>query len=153
MTTAEQIKAARKAGVDAAMSVAEDVATGRLDTTALDAAVAAECRALFARVEGPDDPLWELHVEVARQVLAVGGGISAGELAEWLAVTRAAEGLAAADDVEDGEWTAEACDEVLAWPVAPFDAGGELPPGEPMVNDTGEPVVVDDGPPEPVSEL
>lgn len=116
-TSAEQIKAARKAGVDAAMSVAEDVATGRLDTAQLDAAVAAECRALFARVEGPDDPLWDLHVEVARQVLAVGGGIPAGELAEWLAVTRAAEGVAAESEAaEGGDWTAEACDEVLAWP-------------------------------------
>jgi hypothetical protein len=119
VTTTERIKAARKAGVDAAMSVAEDVATGRLDTTQLDAAVAAECRELFARVEGPDDPLWELHVDVARQVLAVGGGIPAGELAEWLAVTRAAEGVEAEPDADAGEWTAEACDEVLAWPDEP----------------------------------
>ncbi|ORA38092.1 flagellar hook-length control protein [Mycobacterium aquaticum] len=120
MTTTEQMKAAakaaKKAGVDAAMSLAEDIATGRLDPAALDAAAAAEARALFARVEGPDDPLWELHVDVARQVLAVGGGIPAGELAEWLAVTRAAEGVEAEPDADAGDWTAEACDEVLAWP-------------------------------------
>lgn len=124
MTSVEQIKAARKAGVDAAMSVAEDVAIGRLDTAQLDAAVAAECRTLFARVEGPDDPLWELHVEVARQVLAVGGGIPAGELAEWLAVTRAAEGVET--EPVDGDWTAEACDEVLAWPESEPDPADEL---------------------------
>lgn len=94
--TVEQVKAARKAGVDAAMSVAEDIATGRVDTGALDAAVLAEARALFGRVEGPDDPLWELHVDVARQVLAVGGGVSSVELAEWAAVYRAAEGVEAA---------------------------------------------------------
>ncbi|MHC9292028.1 flagellar hook-length control protein [Mycobacterium sp. LTG2003] len=97
MTTAEQLaaakKAAKKAGVDAAMTLAEDIATGRLDPAALDAAAAAEARALFGRVEGPGDPLWELHVDVARQVLAVGGGIPANELAEWAAVYRLAEGV------------------------------------------------------------
>ena len=109
MTTADQIKAARKAGVDAAMSVAEDIATGKVGTAAMDAAVVAECRRLFGRVEGPGDPLWGLQVEVFRQVLAVGGGyapgddgkptlvsISADELAEWVAVYRLAEGDAPA---------------------------------------------------------
>ena len=96
MTTVEQIKAARKAGVDAAMSVAEDIATGRVDCGQLDAVVEAECRALFGRVAGPPDPLWPLHVDVARQVLAVGGGIGADELSEWAAVYRAAEGAGAA---------------------------------------------------------
>ncbi|MEU9805460.1 flagellar hook-length control protein [Mycobacterium sp. NPDC050853] len=78
--------------IKAAMSVAKDVAEGRLDAAALDAAVAAECRELFAFVAGPDDPLWEIHVEVARQVLAL-DGIPVDELAEWLAVTRKAQGL------------------------------------------------------------
>jgi hypothetical protein len=36
-----------------------------------------------------------LHVEVARQVLAVGGGVPVDELAEWVAVYRAAEAEAA----------------------------------------------------------
>lgn len=121
MTTAEQVKAAKKAAVDAAMSVAEDVATGRLDTAALDTAVATECRELFGRVAGPGDPLWELHVDIARQVLAVGGGLPADELAEWLAVTRQAEGTPAEGA---GEWTADACDEVLAWPEQP-DVGDD----------------------------
>lgn len=112
MTSVERIKAARKAGVDAAMSVAQDIATGGLDAGQLDAAVAAECRVLFGRVEGPGDALWDLQVDVARQVLAVGGGIGADELAEWVAVTRQAEpgggGVSwiervLAEDVEDVE--------------------------------------------------
>lgn len=44
-----------------------------------------ECRELFAAVVGPGDPLWPLHIEVTRQVLAA-DGIPAGELTEWLAV-------------------------------------------------------------------
>ncbi|MBU8824143.1 flagellar hook-length control protein [Mycolicibacterium goodii] len=126
MTSAEQIKAAKKAGVDAAMSVAEDIATGKLAVDQLDAAAAAEARALFGRVEGPDDPLWELHVDVARQVLAVGGGIPARELAEWAEVERRAEGgcdegparswiedalaLGADDDEDDDEATVDGVD-------------------------------------------
>ncbi|OMC08528.1 flagellar hook-length control protein [Mycolicibacterium fortuitum] len=105
MTTVEQIKAARKAGVSAAMAVAQDIAEGKLDTAQLDAAVAAEVRALFGRVEGPGDPLWDLHVDVARQVLAVGGGVSSVELAEWTAVYRAAEGVEAAPA---GSWIEDA---------------------------------------------
>ncbi|MDA4108159.1 flagellar hook-length control protein [Mycolicibacterium holsaticum] len=71
--------------IKAAMSVARDVAEGRLDPAALDAAVADECRALFGVVAGPADPLWSLHVDVARQVLAL-GGVPANELSEWAAV-------------------------------------------------------------------
>ncbi|UVT31519.1 hypothetical protein SEA_MASK_87 [Mycobacterium phage Mask] len=106
MTSAEQIKAAKKAGVDAAMSIAEDIATGKLAVDQLDAAAAAEARALFGRVEGPDDPLWELHVDVARQVLAVGGGIPANELAEWAEVERRAEG--GSDEVPARSWIEDA---------------------------------------------
>jgi hypothetical protein len=80
-----------KAAVTAALQIAEDVTAGQLDVTTLDALALAECRGLFARVVGPGDPLWDLHVDVARQVLAVGGGIPVDELAEWVAVYRAAE--------------------------------------------------------------
>lgn len=83
--------------IKAAMTVAKDVAEGRLDPAALNAAVAAECRQLFAFVTGPDDPLWDIHVEVARQVLAL-DGIPVDELAEWLAVTRRAQGVEAPAD-------------------------------------------------------
>lgn len=117
MTRVEQVKAAKMSAVDAAMSVALDVSEGRVAPADLDAQVLAECRALFGRVVGPGDPLWELHVEVARQVLMVGGGIPANELAEWAAVEAAAQGeagpvrelswieqaLAAGADDDDGD--------------------------------------------------
>lgn len=77
--------------IDAAMSVAEDVVESRLDPTQLNQAVADECKALFGTVIGDDDPLWPLHIDVARQVLAV-GGLSADELSEWLAVARSRAG-------------------------------------------------------------
>lgn len=83
--------------IKAAMTVAKDVAEGRLDPVALNAAVVAECRELFAFVAGQGDPLWEIHVEVARQVLAL-DGIPVDELAEWLAVTRRVQGVEAPAD-------------------------------------------------------
>jgi hypothetical protein len=78
---------AKLRGVDAAMSVANDIADGRLDPDDLDAATAAACQALFGTVAGPDDPLWSLQADVTRQVIAA-GGIPANELQEWLAVQR-----------------------------------------------------------------
>ena len=105
MTTAEDV-------IRSAASVSRDVAEGRLDPAALDAAVAAECRQLFSVVVGRDDPLWALHVDVARQVLGL-GGLSADELTEWLAVARRRlatasassnyAGLAPADPTAGGE--------------------------------------------------
>ena len=88
-------KTAMKAAVTAALAIAEDVTAGQLDVTTLDALALEECRTLFARVVGPGDPLWDLHVDVARQVLAVGGGVPVDELAEWVAVYRAAAADAA----------------------------------------------------------
>jgi len=88
-------KDAMKAAVTAALAIAEDVTAGQLDVTTLDALALEECRGLFSRVVGPGDVLWDLHVEVARQVLAVGGGVPTDELAEWVAVYRAAEAEAA----------------------------------------------------------
>ncbi len=90
-------KDAMKAAVTAALAIAEDVTAGQLDVTTLDALALEECRGLFSRVVGPGDVLWDLHVEVARQVLAVGGGVPVDELAEWVAVYRAAEAEAAAE--------------------------------------------------------
>ncbi|MEN4449988.1 flagellar hook-length control protein [Mycobacterium sp. SM3041] len=78
-------------GIKAALAVAEDIASGKLPAGELDAMVAGECERLFGRVAGPGDPLWELQCQVARKVLGM-GGIPANELAEWLAVTRLAEG-------------------------------------------------------------
>lgn len=88
--TAPDRLALAQASIDACMDVAADVAEARLDPARLAAAVAAEQRALFGTVVGPGDPLWDLHCDVARQVLAA-GGVSGDELAEWLAVTRRRE--------------------------------------------------------------
>ncbi|OMC05675.1 hypothetical protein A5735_05015 [Mycolicibacter heraklionensis] len=85
---------AKESAVKAAMSIATDVTEGRLDPDVLGAQALDECRTLFGRVAGPGDPLWPLHVDVARQVLALGsagGGIPAHELAEWAAVEKRAE--------------------------------------------------------------
>lgn len=73
--------------IKAAASIARDAAEGRLAPLDLEATAVAECRDLFGTVAGPDDPLWSLHLDVARQVLAL-DGIPADELAEWLAVAR-----------------------------------------------------------------
>lgn len=81
----------KRDAVDAAMSVAEDVAEGKIDPSTLDQAVAKECRELFGTVLGEGDPLWPLHIDVTRQVLA-DGGLSADELSEWLAVARSRAG-------------------------------------------------------------
>lgn len=94
MTATDVLKAARRQAVDAAVSVAEDIAAGRISPAELDAIVMREARAAAFTVVGPDDPLWELQVEVARGVLAL-DGIPVDELAEWLAVTRSAQGVEA----------------------------------------------------------
>lgn len=80
----------KRDAIDAAMSVAEDVAEGRLDPAQLDQAVADECKALFGMVTGRDS-LWPLHIDVCRQALAL-GALTADELSEWLAVARSRAG-------------------------------------------------------------
>lgn len=76
--------------ITAAMTVAEDVAAARLDPRSLDAELTDELRRLFGAVAGPDDPLFEVQTSVARGVLAA-GGLTADEIAEWLAVARTRE--------------------------------------------------------------
>ncbi|RMB75643.1 flagellar hook-length control protein [Rhodococcus sp. SBT000017] len=78
---------AKRDAIVAALSVAEDIDGGRIATADLDRVAAEKCRALFGVVRGPDDPLWSLHVEVARQVLAL-DGLPPDEMSEWLAVAR-----------------------------------------------------------------
>lgn len=77
----------KRDAIDAAMSVAEDVAEGRLDPAALEAQAVAELRDLFGTVVCEGDPLWPLQVDVCRQVLAL-SGIPATELQEWAAAHR-----------------------------------------------------------------
>lgn len=120
MTAASVRAAAKRQVVGAALSVADDVAKNNLDPIDLEAAAVEECRRLFASVVGPGDPLWELHVAVARQVLAL-DGVPGDELAEWLAVTRQAE--VAAGKVEPS-WI----EQTLAELDEDEDDGGESEP-------------------------
>ena len=105
--------------IKAAMAVGRDVAEGRLNPAALEAAAVAECRQLVGQVIGPGDALWPLQVEVARGVLAA-GGVPANELAEWLAVQRQAEGDADSDRLASTE-AAERAFERVTTPDAPSD--------------------------------
>lgn len=104
-------KEAKRDAVTAAMSVAEDITSGKLAPEDLESQVRTECRELFAFVAGPDDPLWELHVEVARQVLAL-DGIPVDELAEWLAVTRKAQGIKEASADSGPSWMARVLEQM-----------------------------------------
>ncbi|WP_445168767.1 flagellar hook-length control protein [Mycolicibacterium sp. Dal123E01] len=77
----------KRDAVDAAMSLAEDVAEGRLAPADLEAQAVTEMRELFGTVIGPDDPLWETQANVTRQAIAL-GALTADELSEWAAVMR-----------------------------------------------------------------
>lgn len=107
---------AGQTAIKAAMSVAKDVAEGRIAPAQLADVALTECRSLFGAVVGPADPLWTLQAEVARQVLAA-GGVPANELQEWLAVQRAREGVQA-PVAAGGSWIEQAlaavADEELA---------------------------------------
>ncbi|MFD6677662.1 flagellar hook-length control protein [Rhodococcus zopfii] len=86
--------------IKAAMSVAADLSTGSLTEADLGDLATAECRELFGTVVGPEDPLWPLHLDVARQVLAR-SGVPEGELTEWLAVARRARPDAETPGISD----------------------------------------------------
>ncbi|MGV0648750.1 flagellar hook-length control protein [Mycobacterium kansasii] len=77
----------KRDAIESAMSIADAVAQGRVSPSALETAAVAQCRALFGTVVGDGDPLWDLQLDVARQVLGL-DGIPAAELSEWLAVAR-----------------------------------------------------------------
>lgn len=85
--------------IKAAMAVAKDVAEGRLLPAQVDAAALEACRGIVGVVVGPNDPLWPLQTEIARQVIAA-GGIHANELSEWLAVQRRRDGIGPGADVQ-----------------------------------------------------
>ncbi|MGH3556420.1 flagellar hook-length control protein [Mycobacterium sp.] len=71
--------------INGAMSLADDVAQGRLDPAALEATAVAELGELFGTVVGEGDPAWPMHCSIARQAIAL-GALSGDELAEWAAV-------------------------------------------------------------------
>ncbi|KZS72155.1 hypothetical protein A4G26_24475 [Mycobacterium kansasii] len=73
--------------IEAALSVADDAAQGRLSPTDLQQQAVTECRELFGTVVGDGDPLWELQREIARQAVGL-GALSPDELTEWAAVLR-----------------------------------------------------------------
>ncbi|GAT09367.1 flagellar hook-length control protein [Mycolicibacterium novocastrense] len=85
--SAPSTSTSKRDAINAAMSVADDVAQNKLDPSSLDAALADELRRLFGDVAEQDDSLWSLQCDVARQVIAL-GGISPDELAEWAAALR-----------------------------------------------------------------
>lgn len=82
--------------VTAAMSVADDVAQGRLDPEHLEQQAVTELRDLVGTVVGEDDPVWPLQLQVASGVLAA-GGVPTDELAEWMAVQRRRDNPEAAE--------------------------------------------------------
>ncbi|BBX00919.1 hypothetical protein BST36_29680 [Mycolicibacterium moriokaense] len=108
---AERRAAAKKHAVDAAVSIADDVTTGRLDPEQLEAEAVKACREVAGTVLGPEDPIWPLQVDIARQVLAIGGAICANELAEWSAVERSREKGKAAEGSWIEQVLAEGADE------------------------------------------
>ncbi len=86
--------ATKREAVKAAMSVAEDIAEGRLDPATVQQQAVTEMREMFGTVYGEGDPLWDLHADVARQAIGL-GALSADELSEWAAVMRHKAGEAA----------------------------------------------------------
>lgn len=76
--------------INAAASIATDAAEGRLDPATLEQQLVTELQALVGTVVGPEDPLWPIQTDVARQVVSR-GGIEANELSEWAAVAHRRE--------------------------------------------------------------
>ena len=79
LTTADIIRAAT--------SIGRDAADGKLSPETLQAQAVTELHELVGTVIGEGDVAWRVQLAVCRQVLAL-GGVSADELAEWLAVER-----------------------------------------------------------------
>lgn len=75
------------AAAEAVAVLMDEVAAGKLTGEAMAQQAADRCAAMFGNVAGPGDPLWEVHVAVARQVLGF-AGIPVAELAQWLSVAR-----------------------------------------------------------------
>ncbi|MDF0532528.1 hypothetical protein P0W64_15065 [Tsukamurella sp. 8F] len=69
----------------------DEVDAGTTTAANLEAELAETMRAEFGIVGGgSDDPLWSLHLDVARQFIAA-GGLTSAELREWLSVRLRAE--------------------------------------------------------------
>jgi hypothetical protein len=129
----------KRDAIESAMSVADDVAQGRLAPIDLERQAVAECRELFGTVAGEGDVLWDLHLDIARQVLAL-DGVPADELSEWLAVARqrAGESLSQAEP-----------DQPPPVPESPHSAALILEAAEPVAEPEPEAVVPVNDPPRP----
>lgn len=79
----------------AALELAADIESGKLNPATLDAELADAARALVGVVIGPADPLFDLQRDITRQVIHA-GGLTADEVAEWLSVLRRRNGEAVA---------------------------------------------------------
>ncbi|OBF70426.1 hypothetical protein A5750_22855 [Mycobacterium sp. 852002-51613_SCH5001154] len=86
--------------INAALSVAEDVAEGRLAVDDLEQQAVTELRALIGTVVGPDDPAWGVQADVARHAIAL-GALTADELSEWAAVMRKPAGESISESDHD----------------------------------------------------
>jgi hypothetical protein len=111
----------KRDAINGAMSIADDVAEGRLSPATLEAQLETELRALVGTVIGEGDPLFALQVEIARGVLAV-GGVPTDELAEWLAVARHRAGEPVSEPEPD-----QAPPEVVSLPTAALSAETDTP--------------------------
>ncbi|TWS20202.1 hypothetical protein FK529_08790 [Tsukamurella asaccharolytica] len=77
--------------VNAAFDVQAEMTAGTLSAATLERELLETMRSQFGTVgAGPGDPLWSLHLDVARQFIAA-GGLTSGELREWLSVRLRAE--------------------------------------------------------------
>ncbi len=92
--------------IKAATSIARDIADGKLTPNALERQVVAELSKLALEPAEPGTEMAALRIEIARRVLAE-GGISACEVAEWLAVQRRRDNP---DGDQDGQGGAESAD-------------------------------------------
>lgn len=75
----------RKAAALAALDLSQEIHDGKISVANIEAEMVDAARSLFAIVAGPNDPLFDLQRDVARQVIAA-GGLTADELREWVAV-------------------------------------------------------------------
>lgn len=125
----------KRDAIESAMSIADAVAQGRVSPAALETVAVAQCRELFGTVVGEGDPLWDLQLDVARQVLGV-DGIPAAELSEWLAVARQRAGEPVGQPDAD-----EAPPEVETLPSVALSAESADAEPEPVADAEPEPVV------------
>ena len=104
-------RAAQRQAVAQARNVLQRLSSGRLEVADLERQTADEARIQFSTVEGPGDPMWESHVEIARRVLSL-NGLPADEVGEWAAVIASAEAAEREDSEAETEPEPEPVTEV-----------------------------------------